>query len=597
VTLTNVKLNKENQKLYYTYSNFKEVVDYCDKIISGEKIANIYLKKACERFIADIHNDKFILKPKKPEWCINLIESIFINTKTDEKDRSFKLIDFQKFIIYNLTMFYLANNKEERRFHEAFIFMPRKQGKTTLIGAINLALSLLDIAEGVSCETFIVATKLKRAKESFDFILKNIENMGERSNFRVLDNNAEHSLSRNFKTADGIISMRIEAIANDTEKNDGILCPYIIADEVHAYKSANDYIVYKQATKSYSLKKMVIAITTAGTNIHSFCYERLEYCKKVLDKQLVDDQYFIFIAEADVDESGDIDYLNPKVHEMANPAYGYMIRPEDMMSEALQAQSSPSTRHLFLSKSLNVFTNSSNAWFDTGEVQYSDEQYNWTIDELAKLPITWYGGADLSVMYDLTAGVLYGRYVDEKKNIDVDIVVTHGFMPITQAKRKAEEDNIPFFYWQEQDWLTLCNGDVVNHSEVVKWFKMMRDKGFKIKEVAFDMYKSREFQNEMKQAKFKMQPSSQKYWMKSEAFREIERKIKKREFYYLHSKAFEYCISNVKGTTDAEDKVRYEKVHENRRMDLFDASVIACKSLIVDINKQKVNKEFFNQQL
>lgn len=115
-------------------------------------------------------------------------------------------------------MFYLANNPEERRFHEAFIFMPRKQGKTTLIGAINLALSLLDIAEGVSCETFIVATKLKRAKESFDFILKNIENMGERSNFRVLDNNAEHSLSRNFKVANGIINMRIEAIANDTEK-------------------------------------------------------------------------------------------------------------------------------------------------------------------------------------------------------------------------------------------------------------------------------------------------------------------------------------------------------------------------------------------
>lgn len=586
-----MRLSKKNTKLYNEFPNFKEVIDYCDKIISGKKVANKYLKKACGRFIEDIHSDNYILKPKKSEWCINLIESVFINTKTDSKDRSFKLIDFQKFIICNLTMFYLASNPAERRFHEAFIFMPRKQGKTTLIGAIDLALSLLDVAEGVSCETFIVATKLKRAKESYDFILKNIENMGERQNFRVLDNNAEHSLSRDFKTPNGIINMRIEAIASDSDRNDGINCPYIIADEVHAYKSANDYIVYKQATKAYSLKKLVVAITTAGTNMHSFCYERLEYCKKVLDKQVEDEQYFIFITEADADPvTGDIDYLNPITHEMANPAYGYMIRPEDMMNEALQAQSSPSTRHLFLNKSLNVFTNSSKAWFDMGEVQYSDEQYNWTIEELAKLPITWYGGADLSVKYDLTAAVLYGRY--DKK--DVDIVISHGFIPITQAKNKAEQDNIPFFYWAEKGWLSLCNGDIVEHTDVVKWFVGMRDKGFKIKNVAFDKYQSREFERMMKDKKFKMIPASQNYWMKSEAFREIEKRIKEKKFYYVHSKAYEYCISNVQGRADHEDRVKFEKVHDNHRIDLFDASVIACKTLIIENDKRTKLKEWFD---
>jgi len=345
--------------------------------------------------------------------------------------------------------------------------------------------------------------------------------------------------------------------------------------------------------KAYD-RKLLLGITTAGADMNSFCYQRLQYCQKILDKQVDDESYFIFIAKADESKDG-VDYTNPIEWEKANPNYGVTIKEDDMRTEAIQALNDPSSRNEFLNKSLNIYTNTASAWFDMGEVQYSDEQYNWTIDDLAKLPITWYAGSDLSVMYDLTASVLYGRYKHEGK--EIDIAISHGFMPITQAKRKAEEDNIPFFYWEEEGWLTLCNGEVVNHSDVVKWFKMMRDKGFKIKEVAFDMYKSREFQNEMKQAKFKMQPSSQKYWMKSEAFREIERKIKKREFYYLHSRAFEYCISNVKGTTDAEDKVRYEKVHENRRMDLFDASVIACKSLIIDINKQKVNKEFFSQQL
>lgn len=585
------------QNYYYQFPNFKAVFDFATSIVTGKKLANNYQKKACQRFLDDLKNPQYILKPKKAEFCIHIIESTLVHVKSDTVvNEPFLLLPFQKFIIYNLTVFYLAHDETERRYKEGFIYIPRKNGKTTLIAAISFALSMLEIVEGRSSELFVVATKLSRAKESFDFILKNINKMGIRDEFRVLDNNQESSISRSFNSKNGQIDMKIQAIAANAEKNDGILCNIFVLDELHSYKNANDYIVYRQATKSFK-NRMVLGITTAGTNMFSFCYERLNYCKEILDKKRQDEQYFIFICEADESEHGDIDYLSPIVHEMANPCFNVTIRPEDMMNEALQAQGTPSSRHLFLNKSLNVYTNTANSWFDLGEVQYSDELYNYTIEELVKLPIVWYGSSDLSVRYDLTAAVLYGRYIDEKKNIDVDVVISRGFMPITQAKRKAEEDNIPFFYWQENDWLTLCNSDVVEYEDVVKWFVKMRKMGFNIKNVVFDKYQSREFERSMKQQKFKMFPASQQYWMKSEAFREIERRIKEKKFYYLHSKAYEYCISNVKGNVDAEDRVRYEKVNENSRMDLFDASVMACKSLIIESDKKKLNTEFFNQQL
>ena len=57
---------------------------------------------------------------------------------------------------------------------------------------------------------------------------------------------------------------------------------------------------------------------------------------------------------------------------------------------------------------------------------------------MAKLPIKWYGGADLSKMHDLTGTALHGRYKD------VDISITHAFMPVVQANLKADEDHIPF---------------------------------------------------------------------------------------------------------------------------------------------------------
>ena len=59
----------------------------------------------------------------------------------------------------------------------------------------------------------------------------------------------------------------------------------------------------------------------------------------------------------------------------------------------------------------------------------------------------------------------------------------------------------------------------------------MRDKGFKIKSVAFDKYNSRDFVRSMEKQRFKMEEAGQQFWKKIEAFREIERKIKAKEIY------------------------------------------------------------------
>ena len=61
----------------------------------------------------------------------------------------------------------------------------------------------------------------------------------------------------------------------------------------------------------------------------------------------------------------------------------------------------------FLTKSLNVFIQSLRAYFDIEEWRASDAKYDWTLDQLARLPVEWYGGADLSKLHDLTACLLY----------------------------------------------------------------------------------------------------------------------------------------------------------------------------------------------
>lgn len=577
------------------HNNFDKVVNYAKSIVNGTKIACEELKQTAQRFLDDLEDDRYELRAKDAEFCIGIIEKTFVHIKGVAKGQPYILEDWQRFIIYNVAAIYLKGTNE-RKYKEAFIFLPRKNSKTLFASALSWALSLLE--RKYYSVLYIVATKLDRALEAFNNILENLEIMGEKKNFRVLDNNSEHSINRSFYDEDGIKTgaLKIQALASDAKKADGLNANIIILDEIHAYKNANEYFVYKQAMKAY-VNKLLIGITTAGSNMNSFCYQRLQYCQKVLNKEVEDEQYFIFIAKADDPE----DYTNPIEHEKANPNYGVTIRPADIMAEALQAQNDPSARSEFLNKSLNIYTNTMTAYFNMAEVQISNAEAEKALKEnigvigdgpipleaLAKLPVQWFGGADLSKMFDLTGACLYARHDG------IDITITHGFIPVTQAKAKAEEDNIPFFWWKDQGWLSMTNSELVDYEEVVKWFKGMKDKGFKIKAVAFDKYNSRDFVKSMEKQKFKMEEAGQQFWKKSEAFREIERKIKAKQFTYLSSKAFEYCISNVKATEDAEERVRFEKVGDNFRIDLFDATVVAVKQAIIARDKSsKVNTWF-----
>ena len=87
---------------------------------------------------------------------------------------------------------------------------------------------------------------------------------------------------------------------------------------------------------------------------------------------------------------------------MANPAYGISIRPEEILNDSIQAQNDSQQRKDFFAKSLNVYTNSIKAYFNIDEFRRSDKKYDWTLDQLRRLPIKWYGGADLSKLHDLT---------------------------------------------------------------------------------------------------------------------------------------------------------------------------------------------------
>ena len=566
-------------------------IEYANQVISGKAIAGKEVVAACKRFLDDLDRPEFEMRTHDPDLVINLIQNTLVHAQGEDMEgqpllgRPFLLQPWQIFVIYNLLGFWLAGT-QERRFKEALIMLGRKNGKTSLIAALAWAMSILQRKSG--SKIYVVANALKQALESFNFLKFNLKYAGLMDKFRVLDNSFNHSIEYTFRDEegrpDGILA--IHALASNPDSQDSFNCNFAIADEVAAYKKPAQYNRFKEAMKAYR-NKMMIGITTAGDNANSFGYRRMEYGIKVVEGTVKDDSLFVMIARADQNENGDVDYLNPEQHEKANLSYGVTVSPEDLMNESLQAQNDPQQRKDFLSRSLNIYTTAMKAYFDIDEFRASDNKYNWTMDELAKLPIQWYGGADLSRVFDLTAAALVGNYKDTL------VIITHAFFPVTQAARKADQDNIPLFGWQDDGWLTLCNSETVNENDVIDWFKDMRTRGFKIRVVGQDKKFAREFYLGMKAARFNVVDQPQYYYVKSQGFRYIEKMAKNGAIYYMHSDAYEYCVQNVKAVEKTDDMVQYEKISPELRIDLFDASVFGTVQLLENMERREKAREWW----
>ena len=204
---------------------------------AGIIICGAEIQAAARRFLADMERPDLTFRPRDADFACNIIERVMVHNQGQALDGTpltntpFRMQPWQVFIVVNLLGFFYKGTRN-RRYKEAFIFVPRKNGKTIFAAALAFALGLLERRSGV--KIYIVAASLKQATESFNDILYTIRYRGMADEFRIRNNNAEHSLHHDFEDEDGLPCgyLTIEALASNPEAQDSFNAPISIADEI-----------------------------------------------------------------------------------------------------------------------------------------------------------------------------------------------------------------------------------------------------------------------------------------------------------------------------------------------------------------------------
>ena len=527
-------------------------LNYGKKVVSGEIPACAWVRLAAQRHFDDL---KKWNKKSSPYYFDDMAAKKIVSfyrlvkhSKGAMAGQSFELSDWQVFWVS--VMFGWKRQNGLRRFQTVYFGVPRKNGKTTFAVPIGLYMMILDSEAGA--EIYSAATKRDQARLVFDEAQRMVNSSPE---LKQVIKVQKHSL---FVES---TATKFEALSSDAKSLDGLNPHCVLIDELHAHKTPDLYGVLETAIGA-RLQPLILSITTAGFVTIGICVDQRDYGRKVV-QGLIEDDSFMFV-DYGIDE-GD-DPFSEDTWKKANPNYGVSIEPETFRRTAKKAQNEVSFLNEFLTKHLNVWTTSVEAYFDMQKWDDCALDFDW---DRFKQCTNIHLGMDLSETQDLCALVLVG-------NLDGrTLIFPKFFLPKDNIVTKSKKDGASYVAWQKAGYLTLLDGDVIDYDYIYDYILEI-DEEVDLEELVFDKWNARQLINNLdKQTYITCVEFPQNMKFFSPILKEFVVMMHRKEIAHNNNKILNWNISNTTVITDPSGNVRPNKEKGANKIDGTVATLMA----------------------
>lgn len=534
---------------------------YARTIISGKRPAGRYHRLACERHERDARRQgtrafPFVLRYDLADRFFHFTEQLK-HYKGEWAGRTIELEPHQLFRLGSV-IGWVHRDTSLRRFRTAYNELPRKNGKSLEAAMVALYVTFFDGEPGA--EGYCIATKRDQAKIVFNDAKKLIESSGLRARITVLSSNLNLAAT----------ASKLEPLGADYDSTDGLNPNLIITDEFHAQKNRELLDVMETATGARR-QPLNFQITTAGNDPVSPCGDQHDYACKLLDRVIVDESFFAFIAHA---ESGD-DWTAVETWRKANPNYGVSVKPEDMRALATKARNMEAATAAFKQKRLNLWVNAILPWLSIDG--WRRGQSSWSLDEMAGQPC-WVG-IDLSSKIDLTAVVFVFPPTSDRASWRL---YAWTLTPAETLEQRERRDRAPYGQWVKAGLLATNPGNRIDQGRIVELLRDMAAR-VQIQRIGIDPWNAGNLVQALMDEGFQVVEIPQTLAQMSAPSKDFEADVLDGLVDGGRNPLLQWCVSNVVVQRDNKDNIFPVKKKSRGRIDPVIAALMGRKLAAIDL--------------
>lgn len=442
-----------------------------------------------------------------------------------------------------------------RRFRRGYVEIPKKNGKSTLAAGIALYLLLADNEPGA--EVYSAASDRKQASIIFREIRSMVEASPALSSLcRVVPSQKKVESGGNF----------FESLSADAPSKEGLNIHGLIFDELHAQRDRKlwDALEYGGAARRQPLQ---LAITTAGWDRTTVCWEQHEKAAGVLSGKIVDPTFFACIFAAGVDD----DWRESSTWEKANPSLGTTINRESFAEDFCAARGSPAKENSFKRYRLNIWTEQATRWLG---VELWD-----SCDLAPEFTGVCHGGLDLASTTDLAAFCAYWPDTHSAKWLY--------WVPAGACRDRERLNKQRFDVWAERGFIKVTPGGVLDYDAIradVNEFKKVHQ----LRCIGIDRWNSVQLATQLRKDKIEVAGFGQGFVSLSSPTKELEGLIRTGAFRHGGNPVARWNFGNVAVVQDAAGNVKPTKAKSTEKIDGIVAAIMAVGRAAVNPKKVSV---------